>query len=81
MLQANPVSGNRERARWRAAPGLSLRARLLLLVVAGVLPLLGFSLGSQYLQYRDAAAVAGEQTLDIARHCGDGSFDALRPRG
>jgi signal transduction histidine kinase len=44
-----------------------LRARLLLLAVASMVPLLGFSLGSQYLQYRDAVAAAGRQTLELAR--------------
>jgi signal transduction histidine kinase len=51
----------------RASGRLSLRARLVLLVVASVVPLLGFSLASQYLQYRDAVAATGQQTLDIAR--------------
>jgi hypothetical protein len=63
--QANPILGSRER--WRAAPALSLRARLLLLVVASVMPLLAFSLVSQYLQYRQAVAATGQQTLELAR--------------
>jgi signal transduction histidine kinase len=46
---------------------LSLRARPLLLVLAGVVPLIGFSLGSEYLQYRQAIAATGRQTLDLAR--------------
>jgi signal transduction histidine kinase/ActR/RegA family two-component response regulator len=40
---------------------------LLLLVVASVMPLLAFSLGSQYLQYRQAVASTGQQTLALAR--------------
>ncbi|MBV8166617.1 MAG: hypothetical protein JO021_07480, partial [Alphaproteobacteria bacterium] len=40
---------------------LSLRSRLLLLVVASLLPLLGFSLVSQYLGYRDAVARTSER--------------------
>jgi hypothetical protein len=67
ISQANPGSGNGERSRWRASLRLSLRARLLLLVVASVMPLLAFSLGSQYLQYREAAAATGQQTLELAR--------------
>jgi signal transduction histidine kinase/ActR/RegA family two-component response regulator len=67
ILQANPVLGNRDGARWRAAPRLSLRARLLLLVVASVMPLLAFSLGSQYLQYRQAVDSTGQRTLELAR--------------
>jgi signal transduction histidine kinase/ActR/RegA family two-component response regulator len=66
-LQANPVSGKREGAPWRAALGLSLRARLLLLVVASLMPLLAFSLVSQYLEYRQAVAATGQQTLELAR--------------
>ena len=54
MLQANPVAGNREGARRRAAARFSLRARLLLLVVASIMPLLAFSLAGQYLEYRRA---------------------------
>ena len=58
---------DRERRPWRGAAGLSLRTRLLLLVVASVMPLLAFNLGSQYLQYRDAVAATGQQTLELAR--------------
>jgi signal transduction histidine kinase len=32
-----------------------------------MVPLLGLSLGSQYLQYRDAVAATGQQTLELAR--------------
>src|SRR5216683_5266432 len=46
---------------------LSLRWRLVLLVVALVVPLLAFSLGHQYLQYREAVATTGHQTLALAR--------------
>src|SRR5712692_5408603 len=46
---------------------LSLRWRLVLLVVAGVVPLLVFDLGHQYLQYREAVATTGRQTLALAR--------------
>jgi signal transduction histidine kinase len=63
ISQTNPAPETR-----RCGPGqLSLRARLLLLAVASMVPLLGFSLGSQYLQYREAVAAAGRQTLEIAR--------------
>src|SRR5207244_2478444 len=51
-------------AAWR---GLSLRWRLVLLVVAGVVPLLAFTLGHQYLQYREEVAATGRQTLALAR--------------
>ncbi len=39
----------------------------MLLVFAGVLPLLAFSLGSQYLQYRRSVAATGQQALELAR--------------
>jgi hypothetical protein len=47
--------------------GLSLRARVMLLAVAGIVPMLAFSLGNQYLQYREAVANAGNQALELAR--------------
>jgi PAS domain S-box-containing protein len=46
---------------------LSLHWRLVLLVVAGVVPLLAFSLGHQYLQYRKEVTTTGRQTLALAR--------------
>jgi hypothetical protein len=65
ILQENPVSEGRGPR--RSAAGLSLRTRLLLLVVVSVLPLLAFNLGSQYLQYRAAVTATGQQTLELAR--------------
>lgn len=47
---------------------LSLRARLLLLVIVGILPLLGFTLASQYLAYVDAIKHTGERNLMLARN-------------
>jgi two-component system sensor kinase FixL len=47
--------------------GLSLRARLFLLVTASLAPLLAFSLAVQYLDYRAARAAAGERALQLAR--------------
>ena len=67
ILQENPVPEDRERRPRRSAAGLSLRTRLLLLVVASVLPLLALNLGSQYLQYRAAVAATGQPTLELAR--------------
>jgi len=52
MRQAKFDVTDGKHALGRVAGRLSLRARLLLLVVACVVPLLGFSLGGQYLQYR-----------------------------
>jgi signal transduction histidine kinase/ActR/RegA family two-component response regulator len=67
MLQANSDLGLGQRSQRRTSGLLSLRARLLLLVVASIVPLFAFSLASQYLQYRDAIAAAGRQTLELAR--------------
>jgi hypothetical protein len=46
---------------------LSLRAHLILLVVASVLPLLAFSLSYQYIDYRATRAAAGQRALEAAR--------------
>jgi PAS domain S-box-containing protein len=46
---------------------LSLRWRFVLLVLASSLPLLAFSVGVEYLRYRDDAATTGRQTLALAR--------------
>src|SRR5579871_4606764 len=51
----------------RRVLNLSLRARLILLVIASVLPILSYSLALQYLQYRDEVANTGRRTLDLAR--------------
>ena len=67
MLQSRIPSDQSERPRWRGAERLSLRARLVLLVVASLVPLMAFSLVGQYLQYRDAVAITGRQTLEFAR--------------
>src|SRR5437764_11724887 len=75
---ANALGGPRQHG--RESGKLSLRARLVLLVVASVVPLLGFSLAGQYLQYRDAVAATGQQTLDIARGLGLAVEQELRAR-
>ena len=54
-------------AETRAPGGLSLRGRLVLLVVASLLPLLVLSLWLQYVEYRNTVASTGRQTLDLAR--------------
>src|SRR5712671_5162489 len=67
MVQASsdPVGGRRPSG--HGSGRLSLRARLLLLVVACVVPLLVFSLGSQYLQYREDVAATGQRILELVR--------------
>jgi signal transduction histidine kinase len=68
MLQKDVDRASVERVpRGRGFAALSLRARVILLVVASVVPMLAFSLGSQYLQYREAAASTARQALDLAR--------------
>ncbi|HWD59888.1 MAG TPA: PAS domain S-box protein [Stellaceae bacterium] len=47
--------------------GLSLRWRLMLLVVAGIVPLLAFGLGYQYFEYREDTAAAGDNILSLVR--------------
>ena len=46
---------------------LTLRARVIVLVLVGVLPLLCFNLGSIYISYRDGRLQADQRTLDVAR--------------
>ena len=53
--------------RMGTARGLSLRARLILLVVASLVPLLGFSLGREYLEYEAELASTRQRTLVLAR--------------
>jgi signal transduction histidine kinase len=67
MVQASSDAADGKRPPWYARGRLSLRTRLLLLVVACVVPLLAFSLVSQYLQYREAVAATGRQTLELVR--------------
>jgi signal transduction histidine kinase/CheY-like chemotaxis protein len=45
----------------------SLRARLMMLVIASVVPLVLFTLVRGYLDYRDDVAGAGRKTLELAR--------------
>jgi len=51
----------------RMARGLSLRARLILLVIASLVPLLGFSLGREYVEYEAAFTDTRQRTLVLAR--------------
>src|SRR5260221_14678697 len=51
----------------RLTRGMSLRARVVLLVVASLVPLLGFRLSQQYRGYQQALERSGERTLDLAR--------------
>jgi hypothetical protein len=65
QAHANPDDG--PRPAWRVIGRLSLRARLVLLVIASLVPLIAFNLVNQYLQYRDAIALTHRQTLEFAR--------------
>ena len=57
--------GRTDRARgWRR---LSLRTRLVLLVMASLVPLILFTLGRRYADYQDSIEAAGQQTLGFTR--------------
>jgi hypothetical protein len=49
---------------------LSLPARLILLVAAGILPLVAFTLGRQYIEHPNDRAIAAQQALALARTAG-----------
>jgi signal transduction histidine kinase len=51
----------------RAGRAWSLRARLILLVIVTMAPLLALGLGVQYFEYTHDKAVASERTLELAR--------------
>ncbi len=53
--------------RFRPLGGLSLRKRLALLVIASVLPVVGFAAVNAYLNHRQDRERASERTLEIAR--------------
>jgi signal transduction histidine kinase/ActR/RegA family two-component response regulator len=59
---------------------LTLRARLVLLVVASMLPLLAFNLVHQYLDYSAALATTGERNMALARSMARGVAQELRGR-
>src|SRR5579862_1417884 len=46
---------------------LSLRGRLVLLVLGSIIPLLTFILGSEYVDYRHEVAATGERALEVVR--------------
>lgn len=62
MMNAAPNAP--PRSRWQR---LSLRTRLVLLVVASVVPLLAFSLGQQYFEYQTELRQTGRERLALAR--------------
>jgi two-component sensor histidine kinase len=57
-----------------------LRARLVLLVLAAVLPLLALQLGSIYFDFRASRAAAVEQALTLARGIAQAVDNAIRTR-
>jgi signal transduction histidine kinase/ActR/RegA family two-component response regulator len=59
---------------------LSLRQRLILLVLAGVVPLLAFSLGRQYFVYEAELAETGREKLLLARGMRLAIEEALQAR-
>ncbi|HTT79579.1 MAG TPA: PAS-domain containing protein, partial [Stellaceae bacterium] len=73
------VASPRERSppRWR---GLPLRWRLILLVVAGIVPLLAFALGDQYVEYRAETTIDRQRMLALARGMAQAVDGALEAR-
>lgn len=59
---------------------LALKARLVLLVLAAVLPMLALELGSIYLDFRASRAVAGDRALTLARGLAQAVDSAIRTR-
>ena len=51
----------------RGVRSLSLRARLVLLVVASIVPLTAFTLARRYFDYQEAVESAGQKTLALTR--------------
>ena len=62
-----PLKPERGGPTMRLLAHLSLRARLLLLVGIGIVPLLSFFLVTEYLDYREVVESTGERTLILAR--------------
>jgi signal transduction histidine kinase len=60
--------------------GLSLRARLILLVIVSLLPMLGFTLGRQYLAYEESVEAVGERTMRAAKRTAAAVEQTLRER-
>src|SRR5579885_2176010 len=65
-MQPHPGSTDRI-VGWRR---LSLRARLVVLVVASLVPLILFTLGRRYVDYQDSISASGQQTLALTRTVG-----------
>ena len=64
---ARPPPAAQARPAAPARRGLSLRGRLVLLVIGSIVPLMAFILGFQYVEYRKDVASTGRQTLTLAR--------------
>jgi len=60
--------------------GLSLRARLILLVVVSLVPVVAFTLGRQYVTYEESVEATGERTMRAARRTAAGLEQMLRAR-
>jgi PAS domain S-box-containing protein len=76
---AEPVLANAPPPSRRRRQGVPLRWRLILLVVAGIVPLLAFSLGNQYLEFRVDTATDRKRMLALAHSMAlavDGALEA-----
>ncbi|HKX06701.1 MAG TPA: ATP-binding protein [Stellaceae bacterium] len=75
-MRLHPGSTDRILA-WRR---LSLRARLVVLVVASLVPLILFTLGRRYADYQDSVSASGQQTLELTRAVTSAVENELRAR-
>jgi PAS domain S-box-containing protein len=64
---AKPARPAASGKRSSAVRDMSLRWRLILLVVASIVPLVVFALGNQYLEYRQDIGATGPRTLKLAQ--------------
>jgi PAS domain S-box-containing protein len=67
MSQAVPDMSGEHGVSTRPRRSPSLRARLLLLVTACILPLFAFGFGNAYIEYRADRSEAGQQALNMSR--------------
>jgi len=78
--QASDERASAAKAGAFAFGSLSLRGRVMLLVIASVVPLLVFSLADQYLRYREAVAATRQHALELAHGAAVMVEDELRVR-
>jgi signal transduction histidine kinase len=80
ISQASDERASATKAHTFAFGAVSLRGRVMLLVIASVVPLLVFGLVEQYLRYREAVAATRQQALELAHSAAVMVEDELRLR-